>query len=543
MLGRRNPQRTLFEAQTWPHRVSSDSFYARMAAVNDQLFTDDDLAEMYCLDNGRPSLPPSLLSGVLLLQFYDDVSDEEAVERLLFDLRWKVALNLALDCAEFDPSSLSRFRKRLVEHQKERYAFERLLAVARTAGLLPDKVTLLMDTTWAQGAGAVQDTYTLIRKSLRKLLRQMGFATPQKRRGLAPEVQRLLTTYLDQDQKAVIDWSDPQQRAAQLQVLVQDAEATLELARAHAEDDDVRSTGWLLTKILGDDVVTDEHGDSQLGEGTAPDRMISLTEPAMRHGHKSKAQRFNGFKTAVATEPESELILDLAELAASRGDGDHLLPTVQRVEAGVGVTVERVIGDGAYPTGPNLAACATHSPGPIELVAPLVTHGDPQVNKSAFQIDLVGQTATCPEGHTVAGTPVRIARTPGLRFRFPRATCQKCPLFEPCVQSQVAGRTVEVDGFESYRQALRQRQGTLEFRTLYRRRSRVERKQAELVGHGLRRMRYVGAGKRQLQRWWTAAVVNLKRLFKLAQSRGLDLHAALAHVLALQRMQSTVRIA
>ncbi len=220
MLGRRNPQRTLFEAQTWPHRVPTDSFYARMASVNDQLFADDDLAEMYCPDNGRPSLPPSLLCGVLLLQFYDDVSDEEAVERMLFDLRWKVALNLSLDCAQFDASSLSRFRKRLVEHQQERYAFDRLIAMARTAGLLPDKVTLLTDTTWAKGAGAVQDTYTLIRKGIRQLLRQMGYATPQKRRGLAPEVQQLLATYLDQDQKAEIDWSDPQQRAAQLQVLV-----------------------------------------------------------------------------------------------------------------------------------------------------------------------------------------------------------------------------------------------------------------------------------------------------------------------------------
>jgi hypothetical protein len=61
MMGRRDRQHCLFSAQTLPHRVPADSFYGRMGAVSDVLFADDDLQEMYCLDNGRPSLPPSLV--------------------------------------------------------------------------------------------------------------------------------------------------------------------------------------------------------------------------------------------------------------------------------------------------------------------------------------------------------------------------------------------------------------------------------------------------------------------------------------------------
>ena len=120
MLGHRDPQRSLFEAQAWPHRVPDDSFYARMGAVNDVLFQDEDLAEAYCADKGRPSLPPSLMSGITLLQFYDDVSDAEAIARLSFDLRWKVALNLPLDFEPPHSSSLSVFRGRLVQHGQER---------------------------------------------------------------------------------------------------------------------------------------------------------------------------------------------------------------------------------------------------------------------------------------------------------------------------------------------------------------------------------------------------------------------------------------
>jgi hypothetical protein len=110
MMGRRDPQRSLFDAQALPHRVPADSFYGRMGAVSDDLFRDDDLEEMYCPDNGRPSVPPSLMSGMTLLQFHDDVSDGEAVARTMFDLRWKVALGLPLDYEGIHSSSLSNFR-------------------------------------------------------------------------------------------------------------------------------------------------------------------------------------------------------------------------------------------------------------------------------------------------------------------------------------------------------------------------------------------------------------------------------------------------
>ena len=61
MLGRRDPQRSLSDAHAWPHRVPTDSFYARMAAVNNVLFEDDDLAGMYCDNNGRPAQPAAIL--------------------------------------------------------------------------------------------------------------------------------------------------------------------------------------------------------------------------------------------------------------------------------------------------------------------------------------------------------------------------------------------------------------------------------------------------------------------------------------------------
>ena len=158
MLGRRDRQRSFFDAQSLPHQVPDDSFYGRMGAVSGVLFPDDDLATMYCPDNGRPSLPPSLMNGVLLLQFHDDVSDEEAVERTKYDLRWKVALDLPLDFPGFHPTSLTKYRDRLNENGQVRYGLNRFIAVGREAGFIPDRVTLLTDTTNVKGACAFQDT-------------------------------------------------------------------------------------------------------------------------------------------------------------------------------------------------------------------------------------------------------------------------------------------------------------------------------------------------------------------------------------------------
>jgi hypothetical protein len=528
MLGRRDPQRSLFDAQSMPHRVPANSFFGRMGSVNDVLFSDDDLAMMYCPDNGRPSIPPSLLAGVTLLQFFDDVSDAEAVDKMKFDRRWQVALNLPLDYPGFDPSCLTYFRKRLIANGQERYAFNRFLAVGREAGFLPDLVTLLTDTTHVKGAGAVQDTYTLLRKGLRKLLKAAGFHVPGKRQGLSPQTRVLVERYVDQDGKADIDWADPQQRLRQLQVLVEDVETALELAAEESDNDEVRYLGWLLTKILGDDVVTDEGGQSQIGQGTASDRIISITEPEMRHGRKSKARRFDGFKVVVSTEKSSELILDIADVTASGSDGAHLMPTIERTEGEAKVTVERVIADGAYGSGKNRAACAQRDE-PIDLVSPLARPSDPEVHKSAFQIDLETQTLTCPEGHTVTGKPgPKQDGRPTSLFTCPRPTCEACSLFKRCVGSKKTGRTVRAGPYEAYLQEARARQQTDEFDTNYRSRPAVERKIGELVMHGLRNTRYIGENKRQFQRLWLGAAVNLKRLFTLAQAQEVDLHVILS---------------
>ena len=208
---------------------------------------------------------------------------------------------------------------------QERYAFDRLLKVGRTAGFIPATVTAIFDTTNTGGAGAVQDTYTLLRKGIRKLLKTAGFHCrtngkawrrkssacwrPTLTRTARPTLTGLIRRPGRPNSKC---WSD--------------AEAALDAILPDCDEDEVRAMGWLLTKILGDDLVVDEQGRVQMGEGTAPDRIISLTDPQMHHGRKSTAHRFDGFKAVVSTEQSSELLLDVADAPAPGSDGQQSDP-------------------------------------------------------------------------------------------------------------------------------------------------------------------------------------------------------------------------
>ena len=150
MLGERSEQRGLWEAdRLYIDHVGRESFYGLLSSMRGRLFGDEEFAELYCADNGRESVPPSLLATVLLLQTHDSVSDAEAKQRADFDIRWKVALGIEVEDRPFAKSTLQLFRARLILHEKVREVFERSLRFARETG--PDSISPRpRDAPWAQ---------------------------------------------------------------------------------------------------------------------------------------------------------------------------------------------------------------------------------------------------------------------------------------------------------------------------------------------------------------------------------------------------------
>ncbi len=155
--------------------VGRDTFYGVLALHRAELFRDEDFADLYCLENGRPSVPPSLLVTALLLQTYEGVSDDEAEQRADFDLRWKVALGIGLEDRPFAKSTLQLFRAHLILHERVRAIFQRSLAFARRTGYFQSrKLKVVLDTSYILGRGAVKDTYNLLGDGIVKLVRALA---------------------------------------------------------------------------------------------------------------------------------------------------------------------------------------------------------------------------------------------------------------------------------------------------------------------------------------------------------------------------------
>jgi transposase len=137
MLGRENRQCSLFDSDSvCAHLIDKENFHAKMREYAPSIISDDDFAEIYCLTNGRPSVPPARLVKVLILQYHDNLPDRQALNTVRFNILWEYALNVPLDYAGFDASLLTVFRARLLCHNQERLLFRKTLALAREVGLL-----------------------------------------------------------------------------------------------------------------------------------------------------------------------------------------------------------------------------------------------------------------------------------------------------------------------------------------------------------------------------------------------------------------------
>jgi transposase len=522
MLGKRGPQRGLFEADTaYGAFVGRASFYGWLASQRGELFRDEAFAGLYVLDNGRPSVPPSLLATALVLQTYDGVSDDEAKQRADYDLRWKVALGVELDARPFAKSTLQEFRAQLIVHEQAAAIFRTSLELAQRRGTFRTKsgekrkLKVALDTTNILGRGAVKDTYNLLGDGIVKLARVLAKLSGQALAAWA-EAQGYGRYVGPTSLKgtAEIDWSAANERRQFLGAIVSDADRLLEQARVartgldagSASETVLLEAAGLLSRVLLQDIERREDGPA-LKQGVAKDRLLSVHDPEMRHGRKSASKRFDGHKAAVVVDTDEPLITAVAVLAGNAPDAEGALELIEQTEANTGCAVDEALGDCAYGSGETRQAFAEAGRTLVAKVPGSTNQGC--FPKTAFTINLEAGSVTCPAGQTTQD--FRPNPAGGGQFRFAAAVCAACPVRAQCVRG-VGGRTVAVHPQERLLQEARAFQASPAFAAYRRRRQVVEQRIARLVQLGIRQARDIGRAKTEFQLLMAAAVANLTYL-------------------------------
>jgi hypothetical protein len=501
-------------------RVGKRSIWAVLYQQGDRLFGDELFADLFA-ERGRRSVPPRIVATVMVLQRLGGLSDREAVEAFGFDARWKYACGgLAYDYPGFSHTVLVDMRARLAASDRPERIFEVTVVAARQAGLVG--VRRVLDSTPLYDAVATMDTVTLLGAAIRGVLKVAGETLEAELRGVLTSGEEYASLA-----KPQIDWDDQAARAALVERRARDAHAVLGVLEGRLLPAAVAQAARLLGAVVGQDLEPDGDGGLRIARKVAADRVISTVDPDARHGHKTSARGFDGYKGHVSVDPDSELVMATTATAGNVGDATpapELLaelvdqvqgdpPAASDPDAGPPSPQPAAYGDSAYGTGPLLASMHAASIDPlVKIQAPVAPKG--HFTKEQFQIDLAAGSVTCPVQRTAP-----IVYNPNPRHRhYGQAsfgpTCTGCPLRGQCT-SAAAGRTITITAYEAELTAARARQVDPDRAADYRStRPKVERKLAHLVRrrHGGRRVRVRGLVKVAADFNLLAAAVNLARL-------------------------------
>jgi DDE family transposase/transposase-like protein DUF772 len=435
-------------------RVAEDSIYGMLHRECFALFPDEMFADLFT-DVGRRSVPPMIVAAVMVLQRIEGCSDREAVDRFTFDARWKYAAGgLSFDYPGFVHTVLVDIRARLARSDRPERVFQARLDAAKAAGLVGRKRVL--DSTPLYDAVTTMDTVTLIRSA------SAGCSTAQTPT-CKPNCERRWSVMMTTPRRAsgfvttTIRWRgrswSTRWPGTHTRCWPCCTVGSCRMASGRG--------AALLASVVGQDLDRGEDGVFRIARRVAKDRVISTVDPQARHGHKSSAKGFDGYKGHVAIDPDSEVITATTVTAGNTGDAtaasdllaDDLPPAATAHTAGAdGAAADdplAVYGDSAYGAGELLDTLEAAGVESRCKVQPPTAAGG-RFTKDDFAIDLTKREVICPAGRAA---PLQRAKPGSMAYFGP--ACASCPLAAQCTNSKNC-RTVYV----GLRGATRPRPGT-----------------------------------------------------------------------------------
>jgi hypothetical protein len=494
-------------------RIKRAKLFVFLREIRHELFDEDlqhELNQMY-QDSpvGQPPIPPAQVALAMIIQAYTGASDDEAIEAMTMDRRWQLVLD-CLDCehAPFSKATLVRCRQAMIKHRLERRLIERTIELAaKTGGFGSRQLRAALDSSPLWGAGRVEDTYNLLGHALKKAL---GVIAAQQGRELSDLAREAGATIVSGSSlKAALDlnWDDPNECFSGLQVVLDALERVTGWMETQAQEESATAALTVAEQVKAQDVTLKDDGTAQLKKGVARNRRISVEDPHMRHGRKSKHQRVDGYKRHILRDLDSGLVTCVGITPANVPEAwvsDAIVVDLKAQK----LSLSELHIDRAYLT----SKLVRHRSDELAIYCKAwsVRNRQGLFAKTAFTLDWEQNTICCPNG-------ISIPFTVGKSVHFPAQTCASCPLKDQCTAS-AKGRHVSIHPDERFLQELRQRQLTPQGRAKLRQRVAVEHSLAHIAYWQGERARYLTLRKNLFDLRRMAVVHNLHVLAHLYET-------------------------
>ena len=469
----------------------------------------DPLAATYsAAPGGTEPVEAGLLALATLVQAYCPVGDRDAVELTVMDKRWQLVLDgLGAEQPPFSQRTLCNFRMRLSAHNLDKTLLERTVALAeRTGGLGARQLRAALDSTPLLGAGRGEDTLNLRGHALRKAVGLAARALGASAEAMLAEAGLVLVGHSSLKAALALDWGQPQAREPALRWVLEEVDRWQTWLEPHqrlsADMPPLQAVMDTITQITTQDTEPDPEGGpgrTRITKQGAPDRRISLEDADMRHGRKSSANTFHGFKEHFVLDLDSHVTREVVVRPANEPEHEAVALLADVLEHSPGLLqLDSDLGDMASP---QILQWAEQG---VYIMARPWPPGGTLFTKADFTLDFAHGTVTCPGGQTVP-------MVPGKDAQFPASACAGCPQRAQCTTARIGqGRSLHSREDEPFQHKLRAKSKTKRGRASLRKRTAVEHAISHHVAHQGRRARYKGLRKNQFDGRRQAAVSNLQ---------------------------------
>lgn len=452
-------------------------------------FVNGLLADRYCKNFGRPAKEPEMMLRIQILKYLYNLSDEQLIQDLNVNLAYKWFVGLNPEDPLPETSLLTKFRtQRLKDISMDDIIIE-IVRQCVERGIIKSSNGIVIDTTHIEANTIKKVPERIIKQLATNIFEAMG-----------------------QEEYEIPDYTQIEDHVEAKQVMKDYLEDLIEQVREETSEEVIKAVKEA-QEILESDLFIEQKG------------IRSLVDKDARVGYKSKTQSFYGYKAELCQTTDGGLITSIDVEPGSYVDGckfkDHLEETQK-----TGLTITNVYGDKAYFRADILNLIKEkHALSYIPVSASAY-----KIDEELFSYNKDSDQWFCVMGNETVKVKSKTRERNGkeeklLEYSFERERCRNCTHRAECIgkSTRIARQLrISINTPELYEYS--QRAKTQEFLEEYRKRAKIESKNAELKRfHGLDRAKGYGLRSIRIQAKLTALAVNLKRITKLVSAlKGLN---------------------